>query len=65
MVSGLRPFGARDNSVFPGGSRASLNRGQVFVRRDDESWNPSEGRYSSSISWAYQQCTTENNWDDI
>ncbi len=65
MVSGLRPFGARDNSVFPGGSRASLNRGQVFVRRDDESWNPSEGRYSRSISWAYQQCTTENNWDDI
>jgi hypothetical protein len=65
MVSGLRPFGARDNSVFPGGSRAALSRGQVFVRRDDESWNPSEGRYSRSISWAYQQCTTENNWDDI
>lgn len=65
MVSGLRPFGARDASVFPGGSRTALNRGQVFVRRDDESWNPAEGRYSRSISWTYQQCTTANEWDDI
>tara|TARA_B100001094_G_scaffold329160_1_gene391277 strand:- start:232 stop:2190 length:1959 start_codon:yes stop_codon:yes gene_type:complete len=65
MVSGLRPFGARDNSVFPGGARTALSRGQVFVRRDDESWNPSEGRYSRSISWAYQQCNTSNQWDDI
>ena len=65
MVSGLRPFGPRDGSVFPGGTRSELSRGQVFVRRDDESWNPAEGRYSRSISWTYQQCNTNNSWDDI
>ena len=65
MVSGLRPFGPRDASVFPGGTRDALTRGQVFVRRDDESWNPSEGRYSRSISWAYQQCNTSIDWDNI
>tara|TARA_B100001094_G_scaffold118511_1_gene114260 strand:+ start:1935 stop:3899 length:1965 start_codon:yes stop_codon:yes gene_type:complete len=65
MVSGLRPFGPRDASVFPGGNREQINRGQVFVRRDDQSWNPAEGRYTRSISWAYQQCNTSNSWDDI
>ena len=65
MVSGLRPFGPRDASVFPGGDRTQINRGQAFVRRDEESWNPAEGRYSRSISWTYQQCSTVNSWDDI
>lgn len=65
MVSGLRPFGPRDGSVFPGGTRTQLTRGQVFVRRDDETWNPAEGRYSRSLSWAYQQCNTDDVWNDI
>jgi hypothetical protein len=55
IVEGLKPFGVRDPSVF-GSSQRGAGTGQVYVDRDTQSWNPSEGRYTRNVSWKYQQC---------
>jgi len=36
-----------------------LNNGyyQVFKHRDEESWNPLNGRYSRSVGWTYSNCS--------
>jgi hypothetical protein len=55
IVEGLKPFGTRNSTVF--GSNTSHNTtGQVYVDRDTQSWNPTEGRYTRNVSWKYQQC---------
>lgn len=55
IVEGLKPFGVRNSTVFGGGQRGA-GTGQVYVDRDTQSWNPSEGRYTRNVSWKYQQC---------
>lgn len=59
IVDGLKPFGARSNTYFGSLLRGQLP-GQVYVSQDNHSWNPTEGRYSRSVSWVYQQCSTNN-----
>lgn len=56
IVDGLKPFGARANAYF-GSLQRGEQTGQVFVSQDNHSWNPTEGRYSRSVSWVYQQCS--------
>jgi hypothetical protein len=56
LIEGNKPFGNRTNVLF--GNAQSQNEGVVFVQSDQESWSPSQGRYSRSVSWTYQQCTT-------
>lgn len=60
IVDGLKPFGARAGAYF---GNININRnqmpGQVYVAQDNHSWNPTEGRYSRSVSWVYQQCSTD------
>ena len=58
IVDGLKPFGARSNTYFGSLARGQLP-GQVYVSQDNHSWNPTEGRYSRSVSWVYQQCSTD------
>ncbi len=58
IVDGLKPFGARSNSYFGNLARTQLP-GQVYLSQDNHSWNPTEGRYSRSVSWVYQQCSTD------
>jgi hypothetical protein len=55
IVEGLKPFGVRNSTVFGAGQRGA-GTGQVYVDRDTQSWNPSEGRYTRNVSWKYQQC---------
>jgi hypothetical protein len=56
IVEGLKPFGDRVSTLFPQSTRAN-QQGQVLVTNDSRTWNPSEGRYSRSVSWTYQRCT--------
>ncbi len=71
IIEGVKPFGlaeAKDNYLWGvnyvpnAGSqlnpknRNSLRPGLVYVSSDQESWNPTTGRYSRSVSWVYQQC---------
>jgi hypothetical protein len=58
IVDGLKPFGARTNTYFGSLARGQLP-GQVYLSQDNHSWNPTEGRYSRSVSWVYQQCSTD------
>jgi hypothetical protein len=62
LIEGLRPFGAR-TSLF-GNLARQQTQGQVFVSQDSQNWNPSDGRYSRSISWIYQQCNITTNYLD-
>jgi len=55
IVEGLKPFGVRDATVFGSASRGA-GTGQVYLDRDTQSWNPTEGRYTRNVSWKYQQC---------
>lgn len=55
LIEGLRPFGARQGDVFANMTRSRIE-GQTYVTRDDQSWNPTEGRYTRNVDWVYQTC---------
>lgn len=57
LVNGYEPFGNKTAALFD--SAASQTYGTVFRDSDTEDWNPTEGRYSRSVSWIYQQCTND------
>lgn len=61
IIEGLKPFGDRVSTVWPQ-TRTNLP-GKVFLNNDTRNWNPSEGRYSRSVSWTYQRCTVGNFMD--
>lgn len=67
IIEGLKPFGDRASYIF---GNANFNRnnnnaqGQVYVTSDTQSWDPTNGRYSKSIGWVYQQCTNSKNYLD-
>jgi hypothetical protein len=62
LIEALRPFGARTADYF--GTVRTSAAGQVFVSQDNQSWNPSDGRYSRNVSWVYQQCDNSTNYLD-
>ena len=57
LIRGNAPFSNRTNSFFD--NAKSQEFGTVFKDSDSEDWNPTEGRYSRSVSWIYQHCTTD------
>jgi hypothetical protein len=67
ILEALKPFGDRassfigDSTVTRGGS-ATNDTGQVFVAQDNQSWDPTNGKYVRSVAWNYQQCTNSRNW---
>jgi hypothetical protein len=67
IIEGLKPFGDRASYIF---GSANFNRGnnnaqgQVYVTNDTQSWDPTNGRYSKSVGWVYQQCTNSKNYLD-
>jgi len=67
IIEGLKPFGDRASYIF---GNANFNRGnnnaqgQVYVTNDTQSWDPTNGRYSKSVGWVYQQCTNSKNYLD-
>jgi hypothetical protein len=69
IVEALKPFGDRASS-FIGASPvtrtgpAIRNSGQVFVSQDNQSWDPTNGKYVRTVGWNYQQCTNSRNWLD-
>lgn len=63
IIEGLRPFGARVQSLFGNAVRSSTP-GLTYINQNNHSWNPSEGRYSRSVSWVYQQCTNSKTYLD-
>jgi hypothetical protein len=62
IIEGMKPFGDRLATYFPPGRTGDT--GQVYVAKDDHSWNPTEGRYVRQISWVYQTCNISRNWID-
>lgn len=54
LIEGHRPYGDRTNELFD--FSPSQQQGVVFSQSDQESWNPTQGRYSRSVSWIFQQC---------
>jgi hypothetical protein len=69
ILEALKPFGDRASSFIGASSAvrtgaATNNTGQVFVSKDDQSWDPTNGKYVRSVAWNYQQCTNARNWLD-
>lgn len=75
LIQGHAPYHSRDSYFFgPVSSQNSIyqlpgkNRpaqyGTVFVQNNQETWNPTEGRFSKTVSWIYQPCSTTNNSAD-
>lgn len=69
IIEGLKPFGDRPTAIFgsPTFQRSGgpVNaQGQVFVSSDNQSWDPTNGKYTKSVSWVYQQCTNAKHWMD-
>lgn len=59
LIEGIKPFGATYGRIDIFGKYATTKnqRGTVFVNSDQDTWTPTDGRYSRTISWTYQQCT--------
>jgi hypothetical protein len=57
LIQGHAPFGNRTNALFQ--NAKSQEFGTVFKDSDTENWNPTEGKYSRSVSWIFQQCTAD------
>jgi hypothetical protein len=62
IIEGHRPFGNRTNALFE--NSVSQPYGTVFTQSDSESWTPSQGRYSRSVTWIFQQCTIDRHHMD-
>jgi hypothetical protein len=62
IIEGHRPFGNRTNALFQ--NSISQPYGTVFTQSDSETWTPSQGRYSRSVTWIFQQCTTDRSHMD-
>lgn len=60
LVNGFAPFGPRNSPIFD--PTRSQMPGQVYISEDNHSWNPTEGRFSRSVSWVYQHCTNGINY---
>ena len=71
IVEGVKPFGIADasrnyiwgptyvqnaNSALLPTARNAARPGIVFLSSDQDNWNPTNGRYSRTVSWTYQQC---------
>lgn len=63
IISGLKPFGDRQVSIFGNFDKrtggATNVQGQAFKSQDTFSWNPTEGTYSRNVSWIHQQCSND------
>lgn len=69
IIEGLKPFGDRPDYMFGtptiGRSQGQIGaRGQVFVKGDNVTWEPTNGRFVKTVSWTYQQCSNDKNWMD-
>jgi hypothetical protein len=64
LIEGLRPFGARLSSIFGSTVTRDAQAGVVFTTQDNQNWNPTEGRYSRSVSWVYEQCNNTKKYLD-
>jgi hypothetical protein len=62
IIEGHRPFGNRTNALFQ--NSISQPYGTTFTQSDSETWTPSQGRYSRSVTWIFQQCTTDRHHMD-
>lgn len=62
VIEGHRPYGDRTNALFE--NSVSQPNGTVYKQSDQESWSPSQGRYSRSVSWIFQQCNINSNFMD-
>lgn len=59
LINGHAPFSSTRQLPFFGNPPPTGDQfGTVFKDSDSEDWNPTEGRYSRSVSWIYQHCTT-------
>ncbi len=55
LVNGNTPFSSRDAALWTNNARGRTS-GVVYVENNQETWNPTEGRFTKNITWTYQQC---------
>jgi hypothetical protein len=58
IINGNKPFDSRTGPIWTNYSRTSPIEGNVFTQSDDETWEPTQGRYSRTITWIYKQCNS-------
>lgn len=60
FIEGVKPFGdirGQDYTAIFGDYANNKNRqGVVYLASDQDSWTPTQGRYTRNVSWIYQQC---------
>jgi hypothetical protein len=64
LVNGNKPFDMRTGPIWTNFNRASPIQGNVFTQSDSESWEPTQGRYSRTVTWIYKQCDPATNFMD-
>lgn len=70
IIRGFQPFGDRVTAIFGNLTNDRRSGGQtndtgdVFISQDDQSWNPTEGRYTRNVAWVYQACNVTRQYLD-
>jgi hypothetical protein len=70
IIKGFQPFGDRVTAIFGNLTNDRRSGGQtndtgdVFISQDDQSWNPTEGRYTRNVAWVYQACNVTRKYLD-
>lgn len=67
LFSGLQPYGDRPQNLFGNfDQRSSIvnDAGQVYIKRDEEQWNATQGRFSKTVTWLYQPCSNTRSYLD-
>jgi hypothetical protein len=55
LVEGNKPFDKRDVSLWTANGRGASS-GVSYIQNDQETWNPTEGKFTKNITWVYQHC---------
>ena len=61
LIEGVKPYGAVDTTIFGHDWIYKNTQGQVYKTSDQDTWSPTQGRYTRTVSWIYQQCTNARN----
>jgi hypothetical protein len=55
LINGNKPFDNRVGTIWANSTR-NPTPGHIYTSNDSETWEPTDGRYSRTVTWTYQHC---------
>lgn len=55
LINGNKPFDNRVGTIWANSARGQTP-GHIYTSNDRETWEPTDGKYSRTVTWTYQHC---------